>query len=225
MFRLIVDVAGYIALFAFFLFLPAGTLHWWRAWLLLVLLFIVRIVSTISIARVNRGVLIERSKLPIHSGQPLADKILLFSFMASFAGMVAFASLDVFRFHLLPAPPMIVSSTGIVLFLWGWWIITVVLRTNAFAATVVRHQKERRHTVVTTGIYSIIRHPMYAGLIPVLVGLDLWLESYAAALVAMVPIGILVVRIHLEERFLKRELEGYEAYAAKVRRRLIPGIW
>jgi protein-S-isoprenylcysteine O-methyltransferase Ste14 len=79
--------------------------------------------------------------------------------------------------------------------------------------------------VVDTGIYSIVRHPMYAGLALVLIGLGLWLESWAAVLFALIPISILVVRIHWEERFLIRELQGYDAYTIKVPRRLIPGIW
>jgi protein-S-isoprenylcysteine O-methyltransferase Ste14 len=66
---------------------------------------------------------------------------------------------------------------------------------------------------------------MYAGIIPVLVGMSLWLESYAGALLAAVPTAILAVRIVLEERFLRRTLEGYDAYRARVRWRLVPGLW
>jgi protein-S-isoprenylcysteine O-methyltransferase Ste14 len=104
-------------------------------------------------------------------------------------------------------------------------MIALVLKTNAFAATVIRHQEERQHAVVDTGVYSIVRHPMYAGLVPVMVGMCLWLESYAAAFLVSIPVGILVLRIRLEERFLRRELKGYDEYAARVRRRLIPGLW
>jgi protein-S-isoprenylcysteine O-methyltransferase Ste14 len=225
MFRAITGVFGYVALFAILLFLPAGTLNWWRAWALLGVLFVVRVISTASILRINRALLVERSKLPVQKGQPLADRVLLISFMAAFAGLVAFTSLDRFRFHLMARPPAVVAFMGLLLFVAGWWVIALVLQTNTFAATVIRHQEERQHAVVDTGVYSMVRHPMYAGLVPVMAGMCLWLESYAGAILASVPVGILVLRIFLEERFLRRELKGYDAYAARVRRRLIPGLW
>ena len=76
-----------------------------------------------------------------------------------------------------------------------------------------------------TGVYGIVRHPFYAGTPFVLVGLGLWLESYTAVLFAVVPIALLVVRLRLEERFLRRELPGYREYAVRVPHRLLPGIW
>jgi protein-S-isoprenylcysteine O-methyltransferase Ste14 len=223
--RAIIGDIGYVMLFAVFLFVPAGTFNWRRAWVFLGVLFVARIVSTLSVMRVNKAVLIERAKLPMQKGQPLGDKLLLISFMATFAGLVEFTSFDRFRFHLLPQPPAVVSLAGLLFCMIGWWIIALVLRTNAFAAMVVRHQQERAHTVVDTGVYAVVRHPMYSGLILVLVGMCLWLESTAGVLLASIPLGILVVRIFLEERFLRRDLQGYDAYAARVQRRLIPGLW
>lgn len=223
--RPVIGVVLYVGLFGTLLFVPAGTLKWRRAWILLGVLFVARLLGVLSLLRVNRELLRERSKLPVQKGQPLADKILLPLFMAAFAGLVAFNSLDLFRLRLMAEPSSIVSAGGLLMFVAGWWVVTVALRTNAFAATVVRHQNERRHTVIDTGVYSVVRHPMYAGLIPVMVGMCLWLGSYAAALMVTVPIGILILRLTIEERVLGQKLEGYGAYAAKVRSRLIPGIW
>jgi protein-S-isoprenylcysteine O-methyltransferase Ste14 len=138
---------------------------------------------------------------------------------------MVFIPLDVFRFHLMVKPGTLVSFLGLVLFVAGWWIMTLALKENAFAAPVVKHQKERQHTVVNSGVYSIVRHPMYAGAIPLMVGMPLWLESYAAAMLASVPIGMLVVRILVQEEFLRRELKDYDAYTEKVRHRLIPFFW
>jgi Phospholipid methyltransferase len=76
-----------------------------------------------------------------------------------------------------------------------------------------------------TGLYGIVRHPMYAGFVPFIVGMSLWLESYAAAVLASVPIGTLALRIPVEEQFLRRELQGYDAYMERVRYRLIPFLW
>lgn len=99
------------------------------------------------------------------------------------------------------------------------------MKANPFAVPVVRLQKERHQRVIDTGVYAIVRHPMYAGFVPMVVGPALWLESYVAALVAIVPIAVLAVRSVFEERFLKRELKGYNAYSEKVRYRLIPFVW
>jgi protein-S-isoprenylcysteine O-methyltransferase Ste14 len=73
--------------------------------------------------------------------------------------------------------------------------MSLALKENAFAAPVVKHQEERNQTVVDRGVYSVVRHPMYAGAVPLLIGIPLWLESYAAALLAIVPILLLAVRI------------------------------
>jgi protein-S-isoprenylcysteine O-methyltransferase Ste14 len=223
--RAIAGVLAYVGLFAVLLFPAAGTIDWWRAWVLLGVLLVVRLVGTFAALRVNPGLVAERSRLPLHHGQPVLDRVLLISFMATFAALVAFCAVDVFRLHLLPRPAGAVSLAGIILFVAGWWLVNLVLTTNAFATTVVRHQEERRHALVDTGPYRVVRHPMYAGILPVLIGMCLWLESYAGALLALVPISILAARIVLEERFLRRALDGYGAYTARVRWRLVPGLW
>jgi protein-S-isoprenylcysteine O-methyltransferase Ste14 len=96
---------------------------------------------------------------------------------------------------------------------------------NAYAAPVVKLQKEREQHVIDTGPYRVVRHPMYSGFIPLLVGMALWLGSYAGALLAIVPIALLAVRTLFEERFLRRELTGYEEYMSRIRFRLIPFVW
>lgn len=122
-------------------------------------------------------------------------------------------------------PGTLVSSLGLLLVVAGWWIIALSFKENAFAALVVKHQEERQQTVIDTGPYGTVRHPMYAGSVLLLVGMPLWLESYAAALLASVPVGMLAVRIVVEEQFLRRELKGYDAYTERIRYRLIPFLW
>jgi protein-S-isoprenylcysteine O-methyltransferase Ste14 len=139
--------------------------------------------------------------------------------------LIIFIPLDVFRFHLMSKPTTFASSLGLVLCVGGWWIISLSFRENAFAAPVVKYQEERRQTVTATGVYSVVRHPMYTGTALLLVGMPLWLESYVAAVLASIPIGLLAVRILFEERFLRRELKGYEAYTGRVRYRLITLLW
>ena len=147
------------------------------------------------------------------------------AFMASFAALVAFVSWDRWHLHLLPLPPAWLRAVGLPAFVAGWGMTHLALRANAFAVAVVRHQAEREHTVVTTGPYAIVRHPMYAGIVPVMVGMALWLGSTVGALGTVVPVAILMARIVLEERVLARALPAYAAYTARVRWRLVPRVW
>jgi protein-S-isoprenylcysteine O-methyltransferase Ste14 len=213
------------AIFALLLFGPAGTLAWWRAWVLIAAVAVGTVASVVALARGDQGLLAERMKPPLQPGQPWADKIVVMIFLAGFLGTIAFVPLDVFELQLLPPPGPWVSRAGLVSFLAGWGAMTWALRTNAFAAPVVKHQEARHHRVIDTGPYAVVRHPMYVGAALLLIGLPLWLQSTAGALVASIPISTLAVRIVIEERFLRRELAGYDAYTTRVRYRLIPGVW
>jgi protein-S-isoprenylcysteine O-methyltransferase Ste14 len=187
--------------------------------------FIGAVASTAALFRVSEELLEERFKPPIQKGQPLADKIVLLLLLAEFLGLIALTPLDVFRFHLLAKPGTLASWIGLVLFVAGWWIMTLALMENAFAAPVVKHQEERHQKVIDSGVYRVVRHPMYAGAVLLMVGMPLWLESSATAILAILPIGTLAVRILIEEQLLRRELKGYNAYMEKVRYRLIPFLW
>lgn len=145
--------------------------------------------------------------------------------MASFAALVAFAGADAVRLQLLKELPSWTHPVGWVLFIGGWWFVYRALRANAFAVTVVRVQDERGHRVVRTGPYAVVRHPMYAAFVLVMVGMGLWLHSTAAAIGALVPVAFLVTRVVHEERVLRARLPEYVDYAATVRWRMLPGVW
>ena len=226
MLTVLVRLAADAALITTVLFVSAGTLSWWRAWVLSAVLLIVRIVSAVLVYRVNPALIQERARPPLHGDQPLTDKLLLLAVLATgFVALPVIAALEIFRWHLLPRPTLLLSVVGLALFALGWIIKGLALRANAFATAVLRLQHERRHVVVDSGPYGIVRHPFYAGTPLVLVGLGLWLESYTAALCAVGPIVFLVLRLQQEERFLRRELPGYSDYTARVPYRLVPGVW
>ena len=226
MLKVILRVLGDAVVVAIVLFAAAGTIAWPRAWVLLAVLLVVRMLSALAIYRVNPGLLRERATVLIHRGQPWPDRIVLLAFMATaFIGVPLIATLDVFQWRLLPSPPQFLAIVGLVVFALGWVIKALALRENAFAVTVIRLQGERQHKVVDTGVYNLVRHPMYAGSPFVLLGQSLWLGSYTAALYAILPLALLMLRIALEERFLRRELAGYSEYTGRVRYRLLPGIW
>jgi protein-S-isoprenylcysteine O-methyltransferase Ste14 len=223
--KLIFGVVWNVAIYGGVLFLVAGKLDWWRAWIFLGVLAITTIATMWFVFRTRPGLLKERLKGTIQRGQPIVDRVLVILFMLSHGLTIAFIPLDVFELHIFPKPNVFVSSCGLLLIIVGWWIIALVFKENDFAAPVVRHQAERQHHVVDTGVYAIVRHPMYAGIFIFNVGTALWLESYAAALAALVPMCWLAIRIIFEERFLKRELSGYTAYTQKVHYRMIPFVW
>jgi protein-S-isoprenylcysteine O-methyltransferase Ste14 len=223
--RRILGVLLQPALFALLLFGPAGTFVWWRAWVLIGVVLVATVVSMAVLARKSPALLEERFRPPLQQGQLLADKVILLVFIAAFASVIAFIPDDVFRRRIFDTPGPIISTIGLGLFVAGWGLTTLALRANAFAAPVVKPMKARRQIVVDTGVYAVVRHPMYAGTLLLLLGMPLWLESYAAALLASIPITLLAVRILVEERFLRRELAGYDAYTERVRFRVIPGVW
>jgi protein-S-isoprenylcysteine O-methyltransferase Ste14 len=223
--KLVAGLVFNVALYGFLLFVPAGTLHWWRAWVFLAVTLIVTLGAVWSIFPDNAGLLSERSRGVIQKGQPLWDRIIVILLVVSYLGQVIFIPLDVFRFHLMPRPGAIVSFLGLALYVGGWWILTLAMKVNPFAVPVVRLQRERHQRVIDTGVYAAVRHPMYTGFAPFAVGPALWLGSYPAALLALIPIAVLAVRSVFEERFLKRELKDYDAYMEKVRYRLIPFVW
>ncbi|MCC6763433.1 MAG: isoprenylcysteine carboxylmethyltransferase family protein [Deltaproteobacteria bacterium] len=213
------------ALLALLLFRPPGVLAWRAAWTLVGVSLAAAIASMMVLARADPALLAERLRPPVQRGQPHADRVVVLLFVAAFFGTVRFVPWDVFALRLLPPPGAAVEVLGLGLVLAGWGIIVAAMRANAFAIPVVRSQAERGQYVVERGPYAVVRHPMYAGAALLLAGMPLWLGSTAGALVALVPIGLLVLRIGIEERFLRGALAGYDAYAARVRARLVPGVW
>jgi protein-S-isoprenylcysteine O-methyltransferase Ste14 len=214
-----------VAVYGLLLFVPAWTLDWWRAWVLLALIFTGTIATRLWAFGPDDTLLAERRKPPLQEGQPLADKLLVVGFVVVFPAYIAFIPFDVFRLHLLGKPQILVSSLGLALAIAGWGIISLAFRENAFAVAIVKPQEERGQTVVQTGVYSVVRHPLYSGIVLIVIGIALWLESTAAAVLSIFPIAVIVLRILVEEDFLRRRLRDYDAYAKRVQRRLIPLVW
>jgi protein-S-isoprenylcysteine O-methyltransferase Ste14 len=211
-------------MFGLLLFIPAGTLYWPRAWIFIGCIMAAT-AMTVLYLRDHEDLIEERLKGPLQKGQPPADKVILILFLATLAGLIIFIPLDVFRFHLISGPGWLASLAGLGAMAAGWMLIAVAMHENRFAVGVIRHQQERHQRVIDSGVYSRVRHPMYAGGVPFIVGMCVWLGSYAAALAAIVPIGLIAARILVEERFLRQELEGYSAYTKRTRYRLIPFVW
>jgi protein-S-isoprenylcysteine O-methyltransferase Ste14 len=221
--RLTLWIVISLVLFAALLFIPAGTLDWWRGWVYLGTLTVMGVAGSAWLYVSNKPVVEERLGGLVQRGQPLADKLLVLLMLVPLLGWLLFLPLDTFHWQLLLKPGEVISSLGLVLVCFGYLLMLKAMRDNEFGAPVIKHEREQR--VVDTGSYAVVRHPMYAGFILYIVGSGLWLESYAGVLVGLLPIGLIVARIFLEESFLRRELPDYRAYVQKVRYRLIPYVW
>ncbi|GBE91641.1 methyltransferase family protein [Nostoc cycadae] len=224
-FKVLLALFWNLLIFGGLLFIPAGTLFWWRAWIFLGVVSVSVIAVMITVFRENEELWNERLKPFIQEGQPIADKIIISLFVIAFFCLIAIIPLDLFQFHLLSKPGTLISSLGLLLFIVGWWIISLSFKENTFAAPVVKHQTDRQQIVIDTGVYSLVRHPMYAGAILLMIGMPLWLESYAAVLYSILPILLLIVRVQFEEKFLRQELKGYDVYTERVRYKLLPYLW
>ena len=221
--RVFAGTLGYTALFGLFLLIPAPRPIPWRAWVLLGTLFVVRCVMDFTVHHRAPAILRARTGSPLQPGQPLLDRVLLLAFMVTFALLVSVASVDGLRLHVLGSIPHFIAPFGLLLFVSGWCVSGFALLSNAFALTAVRPQAGQ--VIATTGPYAHVRHPIYLGGLLVMLGESVWLTSWLALLAAAIPLGILLVRIRLEEQFLSENVAGYSVYASRVPYRLIPLVW
>lgn len=137
---------------------------------------------------------------------------------------LTFISFDAARFHWSHVP-FWGQLLGAVILIGSFYLFFLTFRENSFLSTVVRVQKDRGHTVVSSGPYHYVRHPMYAAIFLFMVGTPLLLGSWYGTLVGLMYMVILARRAVLEERALRQELPGYSDYTKKVRYRLIPFLW
>jgi protein-S-isoprenylcysteine O-methyltransferase Ste14 len=152
------------------------------------------------------------------------DRILMSVFVVVWIGSLVLSALDAVRFH-WSRIPIWLQAVGAVLVALSYYVFYLTFRENSYAAPTVKIQSERGHRVVSTGPYAMVRHPMYAGAVAFFVGTPLLLGSWWGLAVTPALIVLLSVRALLEERTLADELPGYRDYAARVRYRLVPGIW
>jgi protein-S-isoprenylcysteine O-methyltransferase Ste14 len=209
--------------FAVLLFVPAGTLHWPGAWVFLAFMVASGLGFGGWLARKDPALLAERMRSPVRADQPAADKKLLLVFLIVNVIWLVAMGLDE-RFH-LSRMPLALQVLGLVLLVASSVFIAWVFRENSFAAAVVRVQSERGHRVISTGPYAFVRHPMYSGAIPFMVGIALLLGSWLGMAISPIFAILFGLRARIEERTLTAGLPDYADYAARVRYRLLPGVW
>ncbi|RNJ43261.1 isoprenylcysteine carboxyl methyltransferase [Mesorhizobium erdmanii] len=205
------------------LFLSAGTFAWPAAWVYLVVMVGLSLTMGVALARRDPGLMNERLSAPIQKNQAAADKVLLSILLIGIFGWLSFMGFD-FRFG-WSAVPFWAPAVGALVLLVGIWICYLTMLENSFAAPVVKIQDERGQRVITTGPYSYVRHPMYAGAILFFAGTALLLGSWWGLVSVLVFIVLLAIRTFIEEKTLRTGLRGYDDYATRVRYRLIPMVW
>lgn len=209
-----------VSALAVLLLVPAGTLFYWQAWAFIVVFTI----STNAIGvylLLKDPALLQRRLQFGPAAERGAQKIISSLSIVGFLGVMVFCALD-YRFGWSQVPPA-VSLLGNVLVALGLFIDLLVFRENTFGASNIR--VEQGQTVVSTGPYAIMRHPMYAGVLVMAVGVPLALGSWWGLLLIGLLMSVLVWRILDEERVLKTELPGYAEYTQRVRYRLVPHVW
>jgi protein-S-isoprenylcysteine O-methyltransferase Ste14 len=222
--KALLEVLAEFAVFAALLFVSAGTLLWPAGWAFLALFFSFALALVLWLAREEPELLEERMSSPMQRGQPLWDKAFVAAVMVLFVVWLILMPLDAVRFGWSEVPDwlQILGALGLVL---SFCIMFLTFRENAYLALVVKVQEERGQSVVSTGPYRYVRHPMYASMFLFLPGSALLLGSWWGLMLCAVLLGLLVWRIPLEERMLENGLTGYEEYERKVRYRLIPRVW
>ena len=210
-------IAG-LVIMALLLFLPAGTMHYLGGWRLLLLLFVPMLIFGIVLVIAAPDLLARRLKSK--EKRSVQSGIIRFSGLMFIAGFVV-AGLD-FRF-VWSVVPQAVVYTAEALFLISYILYAEVMRENEWLSRTV--EVSVGQTVVSTGLYSIVRHPMYTATVLLFLTMPLILGSWWAFAIFMLYIPMIVARIIDEERLLAVELDGYAEYCKRVRWRLLPFVW
>jgi protein-S-isoprenylcysteine O-methyltransferase Ste14 len=222
--KLVVQTAVTELVLGLALFLPAGTLAWPAGWIFIGLMLGISVVESVWLIRYNPGLMNERMSGLGRKDQESWDRTLIRITAIVFVAWLVLMGLDAVRFR-WSRMPLAVQVLGGLIFVVSFRIFHSTFRENTFLSPAVRIQTDRAHTVVSTGPYARVRHPMYAGFVLFAVGAPLLLGSWYGVPGALVLIAIVARRAVLEERVLRERLPGYSDYAERVRYRFVPGVW
>jgi protein-S-isoprenylcysteine O-methyltransferase Ste14 len=217
-------VAGLVnltLLLAAALFLPAWTLRYWQAWVCLVVFAACAAGITVYLMRRDPELLERRLRAGPGAEKEPSQKVIQALAGIVFLALFVFPALD----HRLgwSHVPAIAAISGDVLMVAGFSMVSAVFRENTYTSGTI--EVAAGQTVIATGPYAIVRHPMYSGALVLLAGIPVALGSWWGLWLVLPIVAAIVWRLLDEERFLARNLAGYPEYCARVRRRLLPGVW
>lgn len=221
---LTIQIVGMFVVFALALFLAAGTIAWPAGWVFLILFFGFTIALSRWLISHNPGLLTERMTGIGKPDQKTWDKVFFGVANVVFLAWLIVMPLDAVRFH-WSQMPIWLQVVGALLLLGSFYFFFLTFRENAYLSPAVRIQNDRGQTVVSTGPYQYVRHPMYATAIILLIGATLLLGSWIGLSLVLLLVIAIALRAVQEEKTLRAELSGYDAYMAKVKYHLIPYVW
>ena len=200
------------------LFLPAGTFNYWNAWVFMGILFIPMFIA--GIVMMFKNPMLLKSRLDVKEKEMEQKQVILFSGLMFLVGFIV-AGLN-FRFKWIVIPDIVIIISSI-LFVISYILYAEVLRENTYLSRTIKVEKNQK--VVDTGLYSIVRHPMYSITLILFLTMPLILGSIISFVIFLTYPFIISKRIKNEEEVLEKELVGYKVYKKKVKYRLIPFIW
>lgn len=215
-------VIGFIFIIAF-LFGTAGTFSWPEAWLYIIIQFSFSTTLSIWLKKNNPELLKDRMTFMKKSAKSW-DKAIMIGIIPFFIALLIIPGLDAVRYQWSQVS-FVLKTISFTVIIASLALVFWVMKENTYLSRVVEIQKERQHKVITTGPYKYVRHPMYVGIIALFFCLPIALGSlYGLIPAAFMVIGI-IIRTHLEDKTLNKELQGYKEYAKKTKYRLLLGIW
>ena len=200
------------------LFIPANTINYWNGWLFMGILFIPMFIAGIVMMIKSPELL--RKRLDANEKQKTQKQVILYSSLMFLFGFIIAGLNYRYSWIVLPTPVVIVSS---VIFILAYILYAEVLRENTYLSRTIKVQENQK--VVDTGLYAIVRHPMYAITILLFLSMPLVLGSLISFIIFLVYPFIIAKRIKNEEAVLTKELVGYTDYKKKVKYKMIPFIW
>lgn len=207
-----------VVLIGLLLFLPAGTLNWKNGWIFMIILFVPMLIAGIIMYLKAPDLLASRLNAKEKQGEQ-KDVI-------SYSGLMFLAAFIIaglnYRFKWIMMPESVVYL-GVIIFLCSYALFGEVLRENRYLSRTIEVKEDQR--VVDTGLYGLVRHPMYFATVFLFLSMPLVLNSLLSFIIMLAYIPIIVKRIRNEEEVLEKELKGYREYKKKVRFRLIPFVW
>ena len=207
-----------VILVGLLLFIPAGSFAFWQAWLFMGVLFIPMFVAGLILIKINPALL--RKRLNAKEEQLEQKEVVLFSGLMFLASFIV-AGLN-FRFAWIVLPAW-VTIAGTVIFLLAYALYAEVLRENEYLSRTIEVQEGQK--VVDTGLYGIVRHPMYMATVLLFLSMPIILGSIFSFVIMLVYLPIIAKRIRNEEQVLEEGLDGYKQYKERVKYRIIPFVW
>lgn len=210
-----------VVFFGVALFVPAGTVDYWQAWVFIAVFVTATVVPSAYLAVRDPAALARRMKAgPTAETRPAQRIVMSATVLLVVAALVVSAFDHRFGWSSVPLWLIVV---GDVLVVAGLVLSQLVVVQNSYAAATITVEADQ--PLVSTGLYGVVRHPMYLGALVMMVGMPPALDSLWGLLVVAVALPVLAARILDEEKMLRQELPGYPEYASRVRKRLVPGVW